>query len=81
MSNVCCVVDQFCSHPANLEGARSLKSECFICGQSVCSSCSSRRKYLHYGRVRVCNDCQIDSLDGGSDSRVMNRLRRMAGVK
>ena len=80
---VCCVVDQFCLAPANLMSKyRPTRiGECFVCGEPVCSKCSSRRNYLHYGRVRICNDCQIESLDNKSDKVVMRRLMRMAGYK
>lgn len=33
------------------------KAKCFRCGLSVCVNCSSRKKYLHFENVRLCNDC------------------------
>lgn len=32
--------------------------ECFKCGLPTCLSCSSIRKYLRYGRQRLCDKCQ-----------------------
>lgn len=72
----CCVVDQFCNSPANLENPVPARGVCFSCGQPVCSKCSSIRKYHHYGKVRLCNDCQVE-MDGG-DRVVMRRLENMA---
>jgi len=75
----CCVSDQFCDSPGNLEEA-SLPlrlSRCFRCGQPVCKKCSTRRTYFKYGRVRLCNDCQV-YLDG-DDKVVMRRLHKVAG--
>ena len=77
MINTCCVVDQFCTSPANLEHPIPAKGICFACGQNVCSKCSSKRKYYSYGKVRLCNDCQIQY--DGNDKIVMKRLYRMAG--
>lgn len=76
--NMCSVGGQFCS--SNYDGARSLRATCFLCGDYVCKKCSSMRKYLYYGVVRLCNGCQIekDENDGNKDV-VMRRLRKMAG--
>jgi hypothetical protein len=77
---VCCVADQFCLAAANF--ANSVRpqriAECFVCGEPVCTKCSTRRKYGRYGRVRICNNCQIEVLDGKSDKVVMRRLIKMA---
>lgn len=75
MKESCNVADQFCTARANLEGANT-KAMCFACGLPVCLNCSSIRVYWHYGRVRLCNNCQVD-IDG-NDNRVMARLRRLA---
>ncbi len=75
--DTCCVVNQFCNSPANLEQPIPARGICFKCGQHVCSKCSSKRKYLHYGIVRLCNDCQIEN--DGNDKVVMRRLNKMAG--
>ena len=74
----CCVCDQFCKAAANHPRRPVLRTKCFICGQKVCTKCSSKRKYLSYGIVRVCNDCQIESLDGGNNAVVMRRMHRIA---
>ena len=74
----CCVVNQFCLSPANLEEPVPLKSTCFICGEYVCKECSSRRKYLSYGRVRICDTCQVEVLDGNDDivmKRIINKAK------
>ncbi len=82
-SKTCCVVDQFCTHPANLQDRdkHPLQSACEHCGEDVCTMCSSIRLYRVLGsendRKRLCNNCQID-LDG-DDRYVMARLRKMAG--
>ena len=75
--SACCVSDQFCIAPANSKPLKHAKGICFSCGQPVCSKCSSIRKYYTYGKVRLCNDCQV-SYDG-NDNAVMNRMRKMAG--
>ena len=79
--DVCCVVDQFCLAPANLISSHlpTLRLICFSCGQPVCSKCSSIRKYYDYGKVRLCNICQIEYDD--SDEVVMRRLNKLAGYK
>lgn len=71
----CCVADQFCTDAANFEGANA-RAVCFVCGLPVCLMCSTRRQYKHYGRVRLCNECQIEY--DGNDKRVMARLYRLA---
>ncbi len=78
-ASCCSVVDQFCDAPANLEPLRKIRTTCFCCGEIVCGKCSSLRKYLKYGRVRLCNNCQVD-LDG-DDEIVMNRFRKLAGTQ
>jgi len=72
----CCVADQFCIAPANLEPQQRARGICFCCGNAVCSKCSSIRQYYHYGKVRLCNNCQV-AYDG-NDDRVMARLRKLA---
>jgi len=77
----CHVVDQFCEAPANLDPPDAAKYECVSCGQPVCGKCSSLRKYKDRQlRQRICNDCQIEILDG-NDRIVMARIRRLAGYK
>ena len=77
MSETCSVVDQFCISPANLAPPINVRGRCFSCGQPVCHKCSTKRKYKHYGVVRLCNHCQIE--EDGNDKRVMARIYRMAG--
>ena len=60
--DTCCVADQFCIAPANLDPPASARGECYYCGSSVCSQCSSKRKYDKSIR-RLCNECQRD-MDG-----------------
>ena len=71
----CCVADQCCIAVANFYPLVAAKGECFCCGQKVCSKCSSIRKYLHYGKVRLCNDCQVQY--DGDEKLVMKRLYKM----
>ena len=73
----CTVVDQHCLSPANLSPRVAVRASCFKCGQPVCVNCSSRRRYMSYGIVRLCNDCQVE-LDG-NDRIVMARIARMSG--
>ena len=75
--NTCCVADQFCTSPANLVPQVTVRGICFSCGQFVCSKCSSKRKYYGYGKVRLCNNCQIEY--DGNDKIVLRRLMKMAG--
>jgi hypothetical protein len=72
----CNVADQFCTHPANLEGVRDPKTKCYVCGYAVCENCSVRRQYGP-GVPRVCHDCctEID----GNDDRAMRHLEKQAG--
>ena len=73
---VCCVVDQLCEAAAGFsnEVRPQRICTCFVCGEDVCKQCSTRRKYLHYGKVRICNNCQVDR--DGNDEVVMRRLRK-----
>lgn len=73
----CCIADQFCEAAANFEERPRLRTKCFACGLTVCSKCSSIRKYLNYGKQRLCNNCQIEH--DGNDKVVMRRLYRLAG--
>lgn len=73
----CCMADQFCLAPANLDPPVAARGQCFSCGWAVCSKCSSRRQYPDGRLHRICNDCQVELDD--SDKRVMARLYRMAG--
>ena len=78
--DTCCVADQFCEAPANYEDSRAY-AKCFVCGEAVCTKCSTKRKYLQYGKKRICNNCQIEYLDNRSDKIVMRRLYKLAGYK
>lgn len=85
--DTCCVVDQHCDRSANWDCGYNAAPDggppckplpvCYPCGQPVCRKCSSIRKYLRYGMVRMCNNCQIE-YDGNSH-RVMHRIARLAG--
>lgn len=77
MSETCSVADQFCDAPANVIPGRYVRGQCYRCGLPVCRKCSTRRVYLRYGVVRLCNNCQKE-IDG-NDRRVMARLRKLAG--
>jgi hypothetical protein len=74
-NETCCVADQFCTSPANIIPIKRAKAVCFKCGEAVCSQCSSKRKYLNYGNVRLCNNCQVDY--DGNDAIVMRRLYKL----
>ncbi len=76
MNDICCVVDCFCTAPA-MEPQPRLRAECFACGQKVCLKCSSRRDYYSYGKVRLCNTCQVQY--DGNREMVIRRLYRLAG--
>jgi hypothetical protein len=73
----CCVADQFCEAPANLDPPKQARCECSECGRAVCGKCSSIRTTAGERR-RLCHDCQVD-LDG-DDTMVMKRLHKLAGV-
>lgn len=73
----CCVVDQFCTAPANVNYSVHAKGICYSCGENVCVECSSIRTYYSYGKVRLCNDCQVQY--DGNDKIVMRRTRIKAG--
>ena len=77
MVETCVVADQFCTAPANLHPPIKPRGICFSCEGFVCSKCSSKRKYYNYGRVRLCNDCQVDY--DGNEKIVMRRLYKLAG--
>ena len=76
---VCCVVDQFCTNAANYyaDARRRRIPECFKCGLPVCHKCSSIRKYAHFGRRRLCNNCQIE--EDGHSLYVVRRIYHQAG--
>lgn len=74
----CCIVDQFCLSPANLEVPNYIRTRCYSCGDFVCANCSSIIKY-GIGRQRLCNYCQIQN--DGNDEKVMKRLRALAKIK
>lgn len=57
-------------------GEKSARCECYGCGHRVCSACSSNRQYRGALR-RLCNRCQVERLDDGSEARVMRRLRAL----
>ncbi|MHA2279812.1 MAG: hypothetical protein ACXAC5_02890 [Promethearchaeota archaeon] len=73
----CSVADSFCEAAANFAVIPRLRIKCFACGSTVCCKCSSIRKYLTYGKQRLCNDCQIEM--DGDDRVVRRRLHRLAG--
>ncbi len=77
MREPCCVADQFCEAPANLESSdRPAKLPvCFACGESVCGPCSLRVEWMGFGRHRVCHSCIED--EDGHDERPMAHLRRL----
>ncbi len=33
---------------------------CFACGEPVCSKCSKKIEYYHYGKQRICDNCRED---------------------
>lgn len=67
MVETCCVVDQECLSPANLEPPVPVKARCFACDQPVCVNCSKRVRYFEFGRRRICADCQEEH--GVGDAR------------
>jgi len=60
MKDRCCVADDRCEAPANLEDEDmpTLRTKCFVCGLPVCKKCSSIIKWYHWGKRRVCNNCK-----------------------
>lgn len=74
----CCMADQFCEAAANYEDRPVRIPTCVACGEDVCRSCSSVRRYRGK-KSRLCNGCQIEYLDDGSDHVVLDRIYRKAG--
>lgn len=72
----CSIANQHCTAAGNFEGKHRV-AICYRCGNDVCTSCSSIRKYRTFGKVRLCDDCQIS--EDGSDLWVMCRIARKAG--
>jgi len=64
MSEPCCVSDNSCECPANLEDILideiKLRTKCFACGLMVCKKCSQIIKWFGYGKRRICNNCFED---------------------
>jgi len=64
----CNVSNDKCSAPAgyrvgggcaiNDDRRKEARFECFACGLPVCGRCSKIRQYLHYGKQRICDNCQ-----------------------
>lgn len=50
-----------CESPANSE-FKSIRTRCFACGQPACKNCSRVKRYLGFGRRRICRDCQEQGL-------------------
>ena len=73
----CSVVNQHCLSPANLAPPVGVRTTCFSCGEPVCTMCSDIRTYLNYGKVRLCDNCQIEY--DGDDDKVMAKIRKLAG--
>lgn len=76
MTETCSVVNQFCTSPADLYPPVKARGMCFMCGRAVCAQCSTRRKYLHYGVQRLCDNCQEEL---GYTRQVVLRYWRRAG--
>ncbi len=61
MSETCCIVNQHCTHPANLDPVSKPRSVCADCEQRVCKApgCSIRtRAHPSFDkRVRICANC------------------------
>ena len=68
MKKSCCVVENACLAPANLEDLLlkdiNLRTKCFACGLPVCKNCSTTMKWFNYGRRRICNNCKEDIIRG-----------------
>lgn len=71
----CCVVDEFCTSPANVDPPVRLRRKCYSCGDFVCRMCSSMRNYYSYGKQRLCNTCQTQY--DGNDLKVIERLHQL----
>jgi hypothetical protein len=76
MDNYCSVSDQFCTAPADGFRWQIARGECYACGLKVCGKCSSKRDYYKFGKVRLCNNCQIQF--DGNDNRVKARHEKLA---
>jgi hypothetical protein len=80
---ICCVVDQFCSNPANcdMEDLDKLRTTCYSCGEKVCKQCSTVRSYRK-GWRRICHNCS-EEIDGNEDERLRHlenlRVSRLKG--
>jgi hypothetical protein len=78
MKEYCSVADQACIAAGNFAFAVNAGCTCFRCGLKVCRNCSSIRQYNRHGRVRLCNNCQVE-IDG-NDKIVMARLHKLCGA-
>jgi hypothetical protein len=74
----CCVADAGC-HDSDEATANQRMPSCFACGLDVCTNCSNKRKYLHYGIKRICHSCS-EHIDGNDDLRTF-RAYLAAGYK
>src|SRR5574337_130784 len=74
--DTCCVADQFCTSPANLEPNVPARGTCYRCGEAVCRECSTRIPYPNNIKVRVCNNCQREL---GREDWVLLRIYHKAG--
>lgn len=61
MSESCCVVEDDCECPANLEQKEineiNLRTKCFACGLIVCKKCSKIMNWYLFGKRRICLNC------------------------
>lgn len=74
MADTCCVADQYCKSPSNLEPPIHINSKCYCCGQPVCVNCSLVIEYLDYGKQRICHNC-LEMIDG-DDKRIMEHINK-----
>lgn len=79
MTETCCMADQYCECPANLEPQVAARCTCFRCGRKVCTMCSMVISYRRFGFKRLCNDCVIEV--DGNDERIIAELERLGGYK
>ena len=66
----CCVSDQYCKTPANLEqppkneGEQiTVRTKCFACDEPVCAACSLFRAWYGHRRKRICFTCDNNERD------------------
>lgn len=69
----CSVVESLDCRAAPFEGDRGKSGsvvQCYACGEDVCTACSARVKYYHYGTQRICFRCIEEHTRGTPEEKI-----------